>query len=161
MIANVTAVDVTEPTFLTVCPGGTVRPETSNLNPMPGRATPNLVVMGIGGDGKIDVHNSVGETNCIVDVFGYFSDVGGDRLHPLEPSRLLDTRSGVGAPAGAVARLQRIDLQVDGSGGVPSGCQRRRAQRHRRPTDVGRVLVGRAGRPGDPRDVEPQLRGRA
>ena len=119
VIANVTAVDVTEPTFLTVCPGGTARPETSNLNPMPGRATPNLVVMGIGGDGRIDVHNSVGETNCIVDVFGYFA-AGGDQLHPLEPSRLLDTRSGVGTRAGTVARRERIDLEVAGHGGVPS-----------------------------------------
>ncbi|HWM18422.1 MAG TPA: DUF1501 domain-containing protein [Ilumatobacteraceae bacterium] len=119
VVANVTAVDVTEPTFLTVCPGGAARPETSNLNPMPGRATPNLVVMGIGADGTIDVHNSVGETNCIVDVFGYFDANGGDRLNPLEPSRLLDTRSGVGAPSGAVGRQQRVDLQVTGRGGVP------------------------------------------
>ena len=72
VIANVTAVDVSEPTFLTVCPGGAARPETSNLNPVPGRATPNLVVMGLGAGGTIDVHNSVGDTNCIVDVFGYF-----------------------------------------------------------------------------------------
>ncbi|MGH9133492.1 MAG: DUF1501 domain-containing protein, partial [Ilumatobacteraceae bacterium] len=120
VVANVTAVDVTEPTFLTVCPGSAARPETSNLNPEPGRATPNLVVMGVGSDGRIDVHNSVGETNCIVDVFGYFSSIGGDRFSPLEPSRLLDTRSGVGAPAGQVARRQRVDLQVAGRGGVPA-----------------------------------------
>lgn len=120
VIANVTAVDVSEPTFLTVCPGGAALPETSNLNPVPGRATPNLVVMGLGAGGTIDVHNSVGETNCIVDVFGYFDPVGGDRLHPLDPSRLLDTRSGVGADPGRVARQQRVDLQVTGRGGVPS-----------------------------------------
>ena len=120
VIANVTAVDVSEPTFLTVCPGGTALPETSNLNPVPGRATPNLVVMGLGAGGTVDVHNSVGETNCIVDVFGYFDPVGGDRLHPLEPSRVLDTRSGVGADAGRVSRSQRVDLQVTGQGGVPS-----------------------------------------
>ena len=121
MIANVTAVDVSEPTFLTVCPGGAALPDTSNLNPVPGRATPNLVVMGLGAGGTIDVHNSVGETNCIVDVFGYFDAVGGDRLHPLEPSRLLDTRSGVGIDAaGRVGRGQRVDLQVTGQGGVPS-----------------------------------------
>jgi uncharacterized protein (DUF1501 family) len=120
VVANVTAVDVTEPTFLTVCPGLAARPETSNLNPTPGRATPNLVVMGIGADGTIDVHNSVGETNCIVDVFGYFSSDHGDQLSSLEPSRLLDTRSGVGAPPGQVARRQRVDLQVTGRGGVPN-----------------------------------------
>ena len=36
------------------------------------------------------------------------------------PSRLLDTRSGVGAPKGAVAPLGVVALQVAGRGGVPS-----------------------------------------
>ena len=160
VIANVTAVDVSEPTFLTVCPGGAALPDTSNLNPVPGRATPNLVVMGLGAGGTIDVHNSVGETNCIVDVFGYFDAVGGDRLHPLEPSRLLDTRSGVGTRR----RAGRPQPACRPAGHRPRWCpvlgrQRGRPQRHRRPAGIRRVLVRRSGRRSDPRDVEPQLRG--
>jgi uncharacterized protein (DUF1501 family) len=121
VVANVTAADVSEPTFITVCPGGTARPDTSNLNPRPGRATPNLVIMGLGPDGSIDVHNAVGETHCIVDVFGWFSPGSGDRFTPLAPARVLDTRDGTGAPAGALAGDGRIDLQVLGRGGVPAG----------------------------------------
>ena len=39
--------------------------------------------MGVGADGCIDVFNSHGETHCVVDVFGYFTDGGGDRFVPL------------------------------------------------------------------------------
>src|ERR1035437_349915 len=38
----------------------------------------------------------------------------------LTPSRLLDTRTGVGAPAGAVAAGGTVHLQVTGRGGVPA-----------------------------------------
>jgi hypothetical protein len=39
---------------------------------------------------------------------------------PLAPSRILDTRSGVGAPKGIVGRGATVHLQVNGRGGVPS-----------------------------------------
>jgi hypothetical protein len=39
---------------------------------------------------------------------------------PLSPSRILDTRSGVGAPRGIVGRNATIRLQVGGRGGVPA-----------------------------------------
>ena len=40
-------------------------------------------------------------------------------FHPVSPERLLDTRSGLGAPAGAVPGGTSVDLMVDGRGGVP------------------------------------------
>src|SRR4051794_34816927 len=39
---------------------------------------------------------------------------------PLAPSRLLDTRSGIGAPKGLVAAAGLVQLQVTGRGGVPA-----------------------------------------
>jgi Tol biopolymer transport system component len=39
---------------------------------------------------------------------------------PMSPSRLLDTRSGLGAPKAAVAGNHVVDLQVTGRGGVPA-----------------------------------------
>ena len=42
------------------------------------------------------------------------------RYHPLEPSRILDTRSGNGAPATKVGQGATLDLQVTGRGGVPA-----------------------------------------
>ena len=40
--------------------------------------------------------------------------------HPVDPVRLLDTRSGNGAPKARVGAGKSIDLQVGGRGGVPS-----------------------------------------
>ncbi|SCG78930.1 hypothetical protein GA0070609_5727 [Micromonospora echinaurantiaca] len=41
-------------------------------------------------------------------------------FYPLAPARLLDTRSGVGAPAGAIGAGKKVDLLVAGRGGVPA-----------------------------------------
>jgi len=116
---NVTAVDVSQPNFVTVYPGGTARPFTSNLNAGPGRPVPNLVVMGVGSDGSIEVFNSSGTAHCLVDVFGYFSAATGDRFTPLSPARLFDTRDGTGIRVGKVPDNTPIDVQVTGRAGVP------------------------------------------
>jgi uncharacterized protein (DUF1501 family) len=120
VVANVTAVDATSPMYFTVYPGSTARPNTSNLNGGPGRPVPNLVVMGVGADGCIDVFNSHGTTHCLVDVFGYFTDQQGDRFVPVAPSRLFDTRRGQGIRSGKVVGNVPIDVQVAGKAGVPS-----------------------------------------
>jgi hypothetical protein len=46
--------------------------------------------------------------------------VTGARYNPLTPSRILDTRTGNGAPAVAVGAGGTLDLQVTGRGGVPA-----------------------------------------
>lgn len=120
VVANVTAVEATEAMFFTVYPGSTARPTTSNINGGPGRPVPNLVVMGIGDDGYIDVYNSHGETHCLVDVFGYFTAGSGDRFVAVDPSRLFDSRTGSGIRRGKLAHLEAVDVQVSGRSGVPS-----------------------------------------
>jgi hypothetical protein len=55
-----------------------------------------------------------------VDVLRNVTTVGS--FHPLAPARILDTRSGVGAPAARVGPGGTIDLQVTGAGGVPRGA---------------------------------------
>ncbi len=37
------------------------------------------------------------------------------------PARILDTRTGLGAPAAKVAGGQTVELQVTGRGGIPAG----------------------------------------
>ena len=120
VVANVTAVDATSPMYFTVYPGSTARPTTSNLNGGPGRPVPNLVVMGLGDDGCIDVFNSHGLTHCLVDVFGYFTAKPGDRFKPVLPSRLFDTRTGKGIRGGKLANRSSIDVKVAGKAGVPA-----------------------------------------
>lgn len=43
----------------------------------------------------------------------------GSRFHPLPPARILDTRTGNGAPAAGVLTGATLDVQVTGRGGVP------------------------------------------
>ena len=119
VVANVTGVGATTPGYMTVYPGGTAMPGTSNLNTAPGRPVPNLVVMGIGADGCIDVYNAHGSAHCLVDVFGYFQPSTGDRFTALDPRRLFDSRTGVGVRQGKVTGTTPVDVPVAGVGDVP------------------------------------------
>jgi uncharacterized protein (DUF1501 family) len=117
---NVTSVNATESTFFSAFPAGLSVPDSSSLNPQPGRAIPNMVLVGIGAGGAISIFNKFGQADCIVDVLGYFHPTDGCGLEPLVPDRLLDTRVGIGAPVGRVGAGSTIELQVTGRGGVPA-----------------------------------------
>ncbi len=77
VILNVTALDPSLATFLTVWPTATTRPLTSNLNPTPGQPpTPNLVTVGLGG-GKVSIFNLTGTVDVLADVMGYYVEPDG------------------------------------------------------------------------------------
>ncbi len=117
---NVTSVNATESGFFSVFPSNVSATNTSSLNLVPGRAVPNMTIVGVGPDGKIGVFNAAGRADCIVDVMGYVRTESAAGLLPLVPSRLLDTRNGVGAPLARLRGGQRLDLRVAGRGGVPA-----------------------------------------
>lgn len=117
---NVTVTEPDAPSYLTVWPGGAARPNASNLNMVPGQTVPNLVVAKVGGDGTVNVFNANGSTHVIADVLGWFPV--GSGFHPLVPARILDTRTGNGAPAAKLGASGLVELQVSGRGGVPSGA---------------------------------------
>lgn len=72
-------------------------PTASNLNYSPGETVPNMVVVKVGTNGEIDLHNtSSGTVQLIADVAGYYSTSGGDAFVPTAPTRLLDTRNATG-----------------------------------------------------------------
>ena len=80
VVANVTAVGSTAAGgFLSVLPGGTTvsassPPSISDLNwGEPGWNVANLVVAKLGPSGNIEIYNSSGNTNVIVDVMGWYS----------------------------------------------------------------------------------------
>ena len=70
-IVNVTSVDSTDRSFITVWPTGTTRPTASTLNPRVGVPVPNLAYLKLGTGGRLSIYNNSGSTNYIVDVFGY------------------------------------------------------------------------------------------
>ena len=117
VVLSVTSTQATADTFLTVWPSDQVRADSSNLNPLAGRDASNAVVARLSADGRISVFNSAGSTHVIVDVFGWLPI--GVGFTGLNPTRILDTRSGVGlaSPVGAASTLS---LDVTGVGGVPS-----------------------------------------
>jgi len=117
---NVTSVNPSEPGFFSVFPSNVAATGSSSLNTVPGRAVPNMAIVGVGPDGKIGVFNAAGTADCIVDVMGYVSAGAGFGLLPLVPTRLLDTRNGVGAPLARLRGGQRLDLAIAGLGGVPA-----------------------------------------
>ena len=72
MVVNVTVADPTSAGFITVWPSGTSRQVTSNLNFQAGQNIPNLVVVPVGADGKIQLYNgSPGTVQLVADVTGY------------------------------------------------------------------------------------------
>ena len=123
VVVNATVTDTTGSSFLTIWPGSTQRPLSSNLNWVPGETVANLGVEPIAllNDISLNIYNLSGSTDVVFDVAGWVgdsSDTGGadGYFNPLPPARLLDTRNG----PGPVGPGQSINLQVTGVGGIPS-----------------------------------------
>ena len=110
--------------YVTVFPTGTVRPLASSLNLSPGQVVANELVTKVGAGGRISLFTQP-STHLIVDVVGWFVDVGAGGLHPLAPARLLDTRAGTSTVdglqqgAGPTTAGRSLRLPVLGRGGVP------------------------------------------
>jgi hypothetical protein len=119
---NVTSVDATTPTYVTVWPSGLGRPLASNLNPVPQRATPNLVVVRLGSDGAVQLYNNSGSVHLVGDLVGWFSPASPNGLVPVVPTRLLDTRpDGIGH-RGALTSGGTVEIDARAAPDVPAGA---------------------------------------
>ena len=115
---NVTGLDATQGTYLTVWPAGGTMPSVSNLNLDPGQTVPNQVLVGLGTNAGIDIYNHVGTTDVLVDVTGYYTGATAASFTHLDsevsgPPRVLDTRAGTGA-TGPVGSNSHITLDLAG-----------------------------------------------
>jgi hypothetical protein len=76
IIANLTAVSGSQPTYLTVYPADVPStPNASDLNLNPSIALPNLVVVGLAAGshvGDVNLYNGAGSINALLDVQGWF-----------------------------------------------------------------------------------------
>lgn len=118
VVMNVTAINATLPSYVTVWPAGHSKPYTSNLNLPPGDARPNLVVAQIGDGGRVSFYNNLGAVDLAVDVVGYFAPTG-DRFNGMTPTRLWDSRNGIG-PQGRLGESRTATIPVAGVHDVPS-----------------------------------------
>ena len=76
----------------------------------------------VGTGGKVSFYNPTGTVHVIADVVGFYGAANattGALHHALTPSRVLDTRKGIGAPVAPLAPGATLDLDVTGWGGVP------------------------------------------
>jgi hypothetical protein len=71
VIVNVTSVNSSTPSYVTVWPTGANRPLASTMNPRPGVPVPNQAYLLVGTNGSIHAFNFSGSTDLVVDVFGY------------------------------------------------------------------------------------------
>jgi hypothetical protein len=76
IIANLTAVSGSQPTYLTIYPADvSPTPNASDLNLNPGIALPNLVVVGLASGahpGDVTLFNAKGSINAVLDIQGWF-----------------------------------------------------------------------------------------
>ena len=118
VVVNVTAVNPTEDTHLTVFPGGGPLPSSSTLN-LPKASTRAGLAMVATPRGQVSVRNNSGSTHVVVDVAGWYDETGaGDRFRAVDPFRLADTRSAFGL-AGALGAGATGDLTVADVGDLP------------------------------------------
>jgi len=121
VLVNVTAVSPAAGGYLAVYPDGETRPGSSTLNFSKGETVANLAVVPVV-DGKIDlVNGAAGPVDILADVSGYYTASGsGSLLTTVPATRILDTRTGLGAAKAKVAPKGTVKLGVLGVGGVPA-----------------------------------------
>ena len=120
VVLNMTAVTARTAGFATVYPCGQRRPQASNLNFTTGQTIPNLVIAKPGVGGKVCVYSDT-TIDVLADVSGYFP--AGSGFTPItNPTRILDTRNGIGAPTVPLAANQTLQLQTTGTAGVPANA---------------------------------------
>jgi murein DD-endopeptidase MepM/ murein hydrolase activator NlpD len=124
-VLNLTVDNASQPSYFSVYPSGQSPPLVSNLNFTPGQQRANRVVVKVGSGGRIDLYNSAGEAEAIIDVAGYFTDATIEgpppgRFASLPPARIYDTRDGTGQARGPLRPNSWVEVGVTGLAGVPA-----------------------------------------
>ncbi len=117
VVMNMTAVTARTAGFATIYPCGQTRPTASNLNFVAGQTVANLVIAKPGTNGKVCIYSDT-TIDVLADVTGYFP-TGSDFTPITNPTRILDTRNGIGAPTTPLTANQTLELSTTGVAGVP------------------------------------------
>lgn len=119
-VLNVTVVHPDGDGFATVFPCDRPQPLASNLNFVSGDVRPNLALAGLDPQGRACVF-TMRSTHVVIDAIASVGSGAGLQL-VANPERVLDTRSGLGAPVGAIEAGRSAMVQVAGRAGVPVGA---------------------------------------
>jgi hypothetical protein len=119
VVVNVTMADPNGGGYLTAWGAGDAQPLASIINvESAGQAIANLATVPVGAGGVVNLFASIG-THVIVDLQGYYAPVASatsGRFVPKDPTRILDTRNGLGK----VAAGGEIVVDVATLAGVPA-----------------------------------------
>ncbi len=108
---NVTAVDATQPTFLTLWDDGEL-PNASSLNPTPGQPpTPNAVTVPLTGGGTFNIYNFQGSVHVVIDVVGFHQPHDHDDRYYTKSQ--VNTALGTKADTSSVYTRSQIDTALD------------------------------------------------
>ena len=124
VVFNLTVTRTTAAGYISAYAAGTAVPATSSTNFAAGETRAHSVVVAPGADGKVTLRNgSVGALDLIADIAGYYTagaPTAGGEFASLAPARVLDTRTGLGAPGGPVKHGVAFSVPLAGRGGIPS-----------------------------------------
>jgi hypothetical protein len=92
-------------------------------NGNPGEYVSNTAIVAVSADGSIQVSTQTA-ARLILDVQGYYTantdGTAAGGFVPVAGKRIVDTRSGLGAPKALLAPGKSVDIQVTGANGVPA-----------------------------------------
>jgi hypothetical protein len=128
VVANITVTGSGAGGYLTAFPAGVARPTASNVNFVAGQTVPNLAIVKVGSGQSITIASSASSpVDVIVDLQGYVT-AGTATLpgtvKPITPTRVVDTRSNLGAAGPVPAMTGRVADLATGSGlaALPQGA---------------------------------------
>ena len=105
---NLTVTGQTSRGYLFIGPVATNSPTSSTLNFPMGDNRANGVTVALSGTGTLSITSTATTAQVIFDVTGYFTpDATGATFHALNPSRVLDTRTGNGLSGVFTASVAR------------------------------------------------------
>ncbi|GGC03295.1 S8 family serine peptidase [Cellulomonas carbonis] len=124
VVLNVTGVRPSARTNVRVYPAPAASedqtpPTVSNLNLEPGRDQPNLVTVRVGDAGKVRFYTQSADVALVADLAGYYSPTGSHGFVPVEPQRIIDSRSATGLPGPLVPGVAQ-SAHVAGTAAVPA-----------------------------------------
>jgi hypothetical protein len=122
---NLTAVSPSQNGYLYAGPTANSTPSGSTLNFPAGDIRANNLTVKVNSDGTIGIvyigAYTGGTTDVLLDITGYYTHGSGAQFHPLNPTRILDSRTPTGI-AGPIPAQSARTLAVWTVGNVPTGA---------------------------------------
>jgi hypothetical protein len=121
VVLNLTVIvgPTASPETISVFPTGLAVPSSPTINLTSAGTQSDLVEVALGRGGSVSVYSGAGGTQIIADVEGWYDTSapgsGAGLYNPVDPTRIVDTRTGQTLGAG-----DSLVVQVAGSGGIPS-----------------------------------------